>query len=335
MKEIFLYACRAIMPLLLMIALGYLLKSSKKWEDAFFRRLNSFCFRVFLPVQLFLNVYSIGDLSDLNWCLLGFIVCGIIFTLGLGVLAAHFTTKERGERAVIAQAAFRANQVILGVPLASALGGAAAEGFAALVTSVCVPVFNILAVLVLTMYSGRQSGAAAWRERLLRIAKNPLILGACTGLAALIIRGWIPTGADGTPVFSLRYSLPSLYSVLSQFSKVATPIMLVILGTQIRFDRVKGLWKNLSVAVIMRLLVSPCIVLSIALALRGPLGLTTVEMPTLVAIFCSPVAVTSAVMVQEIGGDEQLASQVVAWSSVMSMATIFGFTVLLRSLGLL
>ncbi len=58
-------------------------------------------------------------------------------------------------------------------------------------------------------------------------------------------------------------------------------------------------------------------------------------MPSLVAIFCSPVAVTSAVMVQEIGGDEQLAGQIVAWSSGASMLTIFVFTVVLRTHGLL
>ena len=56
MSEIFLYASRAVMPLLLMILLGYLLRLGNFWDDSFFRQLNRFCFRVFLPVQLFLNV---------------------------------------------------------------------------------------------------------------------------------------------------------------------------------------------------------------------------------------------------------------------------------------
>ena len=328
MSEIFLYASRAVMPLLLMILLGYLLRLGNFWDDSFFRQLNRFCFRVFLPVQLFLNVYSVGSLSELNWVLLVYIIGGILFSMALGILVAHLTAKRRAQRAVIAQATFRSNQVILGVPLASALGGAPAMAFASLVTSVCVPVFNVLAVLVLTMYASGSPGAAGWKTRLMNIAKNPLILGACTGLVVVAIRGVLPTGADGTPVFTLQSSLPSLFSVLQQFSKVATPIMLVVLGTQIRFDAV-------TVAVCMRLIVCPCIILWLAVALRGPLGLTTEEMPSLVAIFCSPVAVTSAVMVQEIGGDEQLAGQIVAWSSVLSMLTIFVFTVVLRTHGLL
>ena len=334
MSEIFLYASRAVMPLLLMILLGYLLRLGTFWDDSFFRQLNRFCFRVFLPVQLFLNVYSVGSLSELNWVLLVYIIGGILFSMALGILVAHLTAKRRAQRAVIAQATFRSNQVILGVPLASALGGASAMAFASLVTSVCVPVFNVLAVLVLTMYASGSPGAAGWKTRLMNIAKNPLILGASTRRVVVAIRGF-PTGADVTPVFSLQSSLPSLFSVLQQFSKVATPIMLVVLGTQIRFDAVRGLLKNLTVAVCMRLIVCPCIILGLAVALRGLLGLTTEEMPSLVAIFCSPVAVTSAVMVQEIGGDEQLAGQIVAWSSVLSMLTIFVFTVVLRTHGLL
>lgn len=260
------------MPLLLMILLGYLLRLGNFWDDSFFRQLNRFCFRVFLPVQLFLNVYSVGSLSELNWVLLVYIIGGILFSMALGILVAHLTAKRRAQRAVIAQATFRSNQVILGVPLASALGGASAMAFASLVTSVCVPVFNVLAVLVLTMYASGSPGAAGWKTRLMNIAKNPLILGACTGLVVVAIRGLLPTGADGTPVFTLQSSLPSLFSVLQQFSKVATPIMLVVLGTQIRFDAVWGLLKNLTVAVCMRLIVCPCIILGLAVALRGPLG---------------------------------------------------------------
>ena len=73
MLEILLYAGRAIMPLLLTMALGCWLRHSAHWSDDFYRQLNSFCFHVLLPVQLFLNVYAIEDLSVLNWRLLGFI----------------------------------------------------------------------------------------------------------------------------------------------------------------------------------------------------------------------------------------------------------------------
>lgn len=290
MLDIFLYAGRAIMPLLLMMALGCGLRRAGRWSDDFYRQLNGFCFHVLLPVQLFLNVYAIEDLSVLNWRLLGFIVACILGAAGLGVAAAPLFARDRGQRAVIAQATFRANQVIMGIPLASALGGEEALIFASLVTSVCVPVFNVLAVL---------------------------------------LRQLAPS------VFDLPQTLPSVYKVCGDLSRAASPLVLVILGARLRFDAVQGLWKKITAAVAMRLVVVPGIVLTLAVLLRDPLGITAEEMPTVVAIFCSPVAVTSAVMVQEMGGDEQLAQQVVAWSSALSMVTIFCFAAGLRAMGVM
>ena len=327
MLEILLYAGRAIMPLLLTMALGCWLRHSAHWSDDFYRQLNSFCFHVLLPVQLFLNVYAIEDLSVLNWRLLGFIVLCIVGAAGLGVAVAPLFARERAQRVVIAQATFRANQVIMGIPLASALGGQDALIFASLVTSVCVPVFNMLAVLMLTAYS-TDGKSISWREEVRQIFRNPLILGALAGLVTVLVRQLLP-------VFSLRNGLPSIYKACSDLSKVASPLVLLILGARLRFDAVQGLWKKILAAVSMRLVVVPLIVLTLVLLLREPLGLTTVEMPTIVAIFCSPVAVTSAVMVQEIGGDEQLAQQVVAWSSVLSMGTIFCFAAALRAMGVM
>ena len=118
MLDIFLYAGRAIMPLLLMMALGCGLRRAGRWSDDFYRQLNGFCFHVLLPVQLFLNVYAIEDLSVLNWQLLGFIVLCVLGAAGLGVAVAPLFARDRGQRAVIAQATFRANQVIMGIPLA-------------------------------------------------------------------------------------------------------------------------------------------------------------------------------------------------------------------------
>ena len=253
MLDIFLYAGRAIMPLLLMMALGCGLRRAGRWSDDFYRQLNGFCFHVLLPVQLFLNVYAIEDLSVLNWRLLGFIVACILGAAGLGVAAAPLFARDRGQRAVIAQATFRANQVIMGIPLASALGGEEALIFASLVTSVCVPVFNVLAVLVLTAYSEEKN--LSWRDEVRRIFQNPLILGALAGFAAVLLRQLAPS------VFDLPQTLPSVYKVCGDLSRAASPLVLVILGARLRFDAVQGLWKKITAAVAMRLVVVPGICL--------------------------------------------------------------------------
>ena len=45
--------------------------------------------------------------------------------------------------------------------------------------------------------------------------------------------------------------------------------------------------------------------------------------PTLIALFGTPVAVSSAIMAGEMKGDEQLATQLVVWTSICSIVTIF------------
>ena len=153
MLDIFLYAGRAIMPLLLMMALGCGLRRAGRWSDDFYRQLNGFCFHVLLPVQLFLNVYAIEDMSVLNWRLLCFIVLCIVAAAGLGVAGRRCLPGNGRSGWSLPRPRSGPTRCIGGIPLASALGGQDALIFASLVTSVCVPVFNMLAVLMLTAYS--------------------------------------------------------------------------------------------------------------------------------------------------------------------------------------
>lgn len=327
MKDVFLFALRAMLPILLLMLLGYLTGRRGRWDNRFFGQLNSLCFHVFLPVQLFLNVSGLESLAAVNWRLLGYLMGGIVLSLLVGALAARFLIDDPRQRGVIAMTAFRSNQVILGLPLAEALGGSAAMGFAAVGTSFCVPVFNLLSVLTLTAYSdrgGRRSLAAVLRELL----RNPLILGAGLGFLALLLRHLIPAAELGT-------AFPILYQVLQDLAKVASPLMLFALGARLDLRATRALLPQLSLGVGLRLVAMPALLIGGAVCLRDVLGLTAAELPTLLAVFASPCAVSSTVMVQEIGGDEQLSGQLVMWSSVLSMASLFCFAFVLRALGLL
>lgn len=333
MGDTFLYTMGAILPILFVILAGCGMRRFGRWDDEFYRQLNALCFRFFLPVQLFCNVYSIDGLSRMNWRSIGYILSAVLFCLLLGLLAARLFIPDRGQRGVIVQAAFRSNQAILGLPLANALGGEAAMAFAAMATSLCVPLYNVLAVVVLTFFGGgdrRLSPGALLR----RIAANPLILGALSGVLAVVVRQFLPV-VDGAPVFTIQNQLPSLFGALTNLSKVASPVMLFVLGARFDFSAVRGLLPQLTVGISLRLVLCPAAVIGTALALRGPLGLTAVEIPTLVAVSATPVAVSSAVMAQEMGCDDQLASQLVVWSSALSMATVFCTVYLLRFCGFL
>lgn len=334
MKDTFLYTIQAILPILFIILSGYAVRRIGPWTDDFYRQMNALCFRFFLPIQLFCNVYSIDNLSAMNWRGIGYMLSGVFVSLLLGALAAHLFIESQGQKGVIIQNAFRSNQSILGLPLATALGGEPALAFAAMTTSVCVPLYNILAVIVLTVFGSDGNHRPSFQTLLRRIATNPLVLGGLTGILVVALRQFLPT-VDGVPVFTIRNQLPSLFSALTSLSKVASPAMLFILGCRFDFSAGRELLPQLTLGVLLRLVICPAIIIGMALVWRTPLGLTAVEMPTLVAMNATPVAVSSAVMAQEMGCDDQLASQLVVWTSVFSIITVFCIVYILRFCGFL
>lgn len=325
--ENFLYALRAIAPILLIIALGAVVRRLGSWDIAFYKRLNSLCFHLFLPISLFCNVYSVPDLSEMNFRLIGVLVVGILASLGLGCIAARLLISRWDQKGVVIQASFRANHAILGLPLAESLGGAAAMGFASLTTAIAVPVFNVLAVLVLSYFAEAERPSFGALAK--RVVKNPLIVATVLGMVCVLVRNLLHI-----PV-PLMQQVPPVYTAVQNLAKIASPVMLFVLGACLDFKAVGSLLPQVTLGVVLRLIVAPVLILGTMLLLREPLQLTVVEMPAMVAVCASPVAVSSAVMTQEIGGDDQLASQIVVWSSVLSMVSIFLIVYALRTLGAL
>lgn len=331
------FSFNAVMPILLLVLLGFILRKINFASDDFFKTANKMVFRIFLPILLFYNVYEIETLSDINWPGVIFSVIIVLILFVIGVAAGTLTAKNRDQIGVISQNAFRSNYAIIGISLAASLGGSSATAFASVITAVLIPLFNFLGVIVLSYYSDSEKKPGV-KETLLRTLKNPLILGVSFGLVVLLIRSFIPTSEDGSLVFSLSRDCPFLMGAVENASKVASPFALVILGARFDFSAIKGMFKQISVGVLLKLVVAPVLGLLSAFILTkyvGIINITSNEYPALIAAFGSPVAVSSAVMVNEIGGDDQLATQLVVWTSVLSMLSLFVTVFLLKSVGLL
>ena len=105
----------------------------------------------------------------------------------------------------------------------------------------------------------------------------------------------------------------------------------------IDYSAVKGLFKEIAATTVFRLLIAPVIGLGTAIALTraGILHCGLNEYPAMVALFGSPAAVASAIMATEMGGDEQLATQIVVWTSLLSIVTLFLIICVMMALGYL
>ena len=69
----------------------------------------------------------------------------------------------------------------------------------------------------------------------------------------------------------------------------------------------------------MKLILFPAAFLGAAILM----GFRGAELVVLLSLFGSPIAVSSFTMAQQMGGDDQLAGQLVIFSSVLSIGTMF------------
>lgn len=333
------FALNAILPIILLIFFGYFLKRKNFLDEAWFKKGNKLIFRVCLPFLLFTNVYNIESFTAINWSVVIYSEIAIFTVFFLGMLLVKLTIPDDRQKGVVLQCTFRSNFAIIGLTLAESLGGPEGVGIAAILSAFSIPTFNILAVIALTMFNKGENGQRIdFKNVLKKIATNPLIIGVVCGLAALGIRALLPADADGSPVFSLSGNLPFLYTAISNVAKISSPLALIILGGLFDFSAVKGMLKQILIGTLSRVVVVPGLVLGIAVLLSKYttiLNFDATVYPALIALFGSPVAVASAIMAQEMDNDGTLAGQLVVWTSILSIFTLFFFILILRGLGLL
>lgn len=328
-------AVNAVLPIILLILLGYFLRQKGFLSDGFLQTGNKLVFQLMLPVMLFMNIYSIDSLANIQWDIALFSLLAILVIFSLALFSALATSPVPQRRGVILQCCFRSNFVIIGLPLAGALGGAEAEAVAAVLSAVSVPLFNVLAVISLSIFvSKKESLGQSIRHILRDIVTNPLIIAVALALSCLLLR-WAQLAHWGQVRFALDQQAAFLYDTLDILKSGTTALALIILGGQFVFSAIKELKREIFVATLWRVVLSPVIGIGSAMLLThwGVLHCGPAHYPALVALFGSPVAVSSAIMAKGMGNDEQLATQLVVWTTICSGLTVFLLVCALMAMG--
>ena len=335
--QIFLTALNAVAPITLLILLGYLLRQKGFLSEDFLRVGNKLVFKLMLPCMLFINIYQIDSLSGVAWDLALYALLAIFVIFCLSLFSAIATTTVPQRRGVILQCCFRSNFVIIGLPLAASMGGAEAEAVAAVLSAVSIPMFNVLAVISLSVFVNQKDSFGSSLKHIVRdIFKNPLLIAVLLALLCLGLR-WAQAECFGQVHFRLDRQAAFAWGAITTLKNGTTPLALMVLGGQFTFSAVKELKKEIIVATFWRLILSPIIGIGGAVVLTrlGILHCTGADYPALVALFGSPVAVSSAIMAKGMGNDEQLATQLVVWTTLCSGITVFLTVCILMATGLI
>lgn len=305
-------SANAVLPMCLIMALGYGTRRLGwiRREEIF--AINKIAFRIFLPCLLYYNVYC-SDLSgSFDPLLMAYAVGGVLLTFGLSLGYTLLTEKLPERRGVMIQGMFRSNYVIMGIPVATALLGADQLGTVSILIAVVVPLFNMLAVVVLEVFRGQKPKPL---HILGQIVKNPLVIASALGILTLAAGIRLPHILERT---------------IQNVSAIASPLQLFLLGAFFQFSGLKTYRRELVTVSAAKLIVSP----GLFLGLGALLGFRGVAFVSLIGIFASPTAVNSFTMAQQMGGDAELAGDIVVTTSAVSILTMFLWVFLFKSLGM-
>lgn len=304
-------SANAVLPICLIMALGYGTRRLGWIRREEISAINKIAFRIFLPCLLYYNVYC-SDLSgSFDPLLMAYAVGGVLLTFGLSLGYTLLTEKLPERRGVMIQGMFRSNYVIMGIPVATALLGSDQLGTVSILIAVVVPLFNMLAVVVLEVFRGQKPKPL---HILGQIAKNPLVIGSVLGILTLAAGIRLPHILEQT---------------IQNISAIASPLQLFLLGAFFQFSGLKTYRRELVTVSAAKLIVAP----GLFLGLGALLGFRGVAFVSLIGIFASPTAVNSFTMAQQMGGDAELAGDIVVTTSAVSILTMFLWIFLFKSLG--
>lgn len=300
-----------VAPLFIEMLLGIFLRYIKLLDQHTTATINKLIFKCFLPILLFYNIYNTRLEEIESYYYMYIVMIGIIVIFAILILVVPFFEKDRKKCGVIIQAGFRSNFVLFGIPVATLLLGEENTGAVSLLIAVVIPLFNILSVADLEYFRGKKLNI---RSVCLGIVKNPLIIASVLGIIANL---------------SGFKFLPFMESTISGISKIATPLALIALGAEFKLSAVKQYWKQLTAGLLLRLLIVPIIMITVTVAL----GIRGEEFVAILIVFSAPVAVNSYIMAEMMEGDGVLASQLVFYSTGLSILTLFVLIFVTKTLG--
>ncbi len=322
------FAINAVAPIIVTVAVGYLLKKAGLMNEGFAKAANKLVFRLLLPSMLFLNVYKIDNLASFDFGYVGYVLAALVLIFAFSIPLCLAISRDSARRGVLLQGIFRSNYALIGIPLAQSLFGDEGAVVATLLSAVFVPALNILAVISLSIFK-KDGSKPDVKKILLGIVKNPLIQSIALALVFLGVRAVFENVG-----ISFRISqIPAIFTPLEYFQRSATPLALLVLGAQFEFSAIRELRREIIFGTAMRTFVVPVLGLGVAYLFFSN-TFTGAHFAAFVAVFATPVAVSSVPMAQEMDGDSALAGQLVVWTTLFSALSVFLASFLLKLAGI-
>lgn len=315
----FIYSLNATVPVFAVMILGYLLKQWNIIDDHFAQVSNKFVFRVCLPCMVFQDLADTDIRHHFDLHYVGF----CFFATLLSILVIWFLAKrflpDPQMTGTFVQGAYRSSAAILGIAFIQNIYGS--SGMAPLMIIGSVPLYNIFAVVILTLESNenrrdRVPKMEQIKKACIGVLKNPIIIGIVLGLAASYLNLDFPNMVD-----------KSIHNV----AVLASPLALIAIGATFEGRKALAKFRPTIIAASLKLVVLAAIFVPLAVWLE----FRDQKLIAILIMLASPCTPTSYIMAKNMNGDDVLAASIVVTTTLLSSVTLTAWIFLLRCLELI
>ena len=176
--------------------IGAFIKRAGLITDQETKKFNKIVFIVCFPPMMFSNLYGRELEHAVDLRLIGFAVAVVLGMYALTVLFVLKIERSQKTRGAMIQAIYRSNFVIMGIPVVQNVFGKGDLAVTAMMVTIIVPLYNVIAVLTLEVFRGSKPNV---KDILKNLAKNPILIGAVSGVIAILTGLKLPLALE-TPI---------------------------------------------------------------------------------------------------------------------------------------
>lgn len=313
--ENLIFCLNATLPIFLTMLLGWFFKKIGLMDDAFVSKMNKFVFQAALPALVFQDLATVDFFEAWDGRFVAFCFAATLISIA-AVTALSYLLKDKSLQGEFIQTSYRSSSAILGIAFIQNIYGNAGMGPLMIVASV--PLYNVMAVTVLTVMKPKRGtvDAALIGKTLKGIATNPIILGIVAGVAWSLLKLPMPVILEKT---------------VKNVAVLATPLGLMAMGATLELKRAFAKLKPAVAATCIKLLLLVAIFLPIAIHM----GFTREKLVAILVMLGSATTVSSYIMARNMGHEGTLTSSVVMLTTFFSAFTLTAWLYLLKTLALI
>lgn len=291
---------KAILPLFVLIFVGYGLRKTGFAQREFVDDLNRLVYFVGLPAMLFTEASTMefAELSGATVAVAYPVIVAATALIGLVVMLPLAPYK----RGAVVQAGFRGNLAYLGIPIVGTTLGPGSYGPIAAIIAIGVVINTLTSISVLGMLQPNSQRSSV-KGRLLGILKNPLLIAIAGGLM----------------LSAAELTFPQLLAQpIELLARTSLPLILLVLGMSLSFSALRG-HVCAAAAAVLKLLVMPAVAWFL---MNWVFGATALVAHTVTLMAGLPSAVVSQAFAKAFDADAALSASSVSLSTLLSAVTV-------------